>query len=297
MNSVYYTDKFLQAFYDLKGSSLGRDAKPGDAVKKDNDLRAGLPGDAIALLPKQRKAMRAQIVSDCNFLERIGAMDYSMLVGVHHIPAFEAISRSGSIIGNIGFRGARPRTNSSSQSEAEAESELSDHDIQHANRKFATERLHERTKDPLAGAQRETKSDGHQRLNEAIGAFFYDNGLEDDDSSYLEGAECRPSSEERVFDLETERKKQATIEKLYWPFHRFFDIHGHRRVQPAICARCSNKPCTCNNDEKLLAGYKIPRFVPPISDRKDGGLEMDTTGQRMPMKFLGQEYEGKIFFM
>jgi len=34
MNSVYDTNKYLDTFYDLKGSVTGRDAKPSDDVKK-----------------------------------------------------------------------------------------------------------------------------------------------------------------------------------------------------------------------------------------------------------------------
>jgi Phosphatidylinositol-4-phosphate 5-Kinase len=54
MNSVYYTDKVLQSFYDLKGSVTGRDSKPGQDVKKDNDLRQGLPESSLALPPDVR---------------------------------------------------------------------------------------------------------------------------------------------------------------------------------------------------------------------------------------------------
>ena len=86
MNSVYCPDKPLQSFYDLKGSVTGRDAKPGQDVKKDNDLRRGLPDSALALPPNVRYRVREQIESDCKFMGRMKVMDYSMLVGIHHIP-------------------------------------------------------------------------------------------------------------------------------------------------------------------------------------------------------------------
>jgi hypothetical protein len=47
MNSVFDTDKFISSFYDLKGSITGRDAKPGEYVKKDNDIRKQLPSAAL----------------------------------------------------------------------------------------------------------------------------------------------------------------------------------------------------------------------------------------------------------
>ena len=87
MNSVFDTDKHLQNFFDLKGSVTGREAKPGEEVKKDNDVRAGLPESAFALPPEICGRMREQVLADCNFLKEMKIMDYSMLIGVHHIPA------------------------------------------------------------------------------------------------------------------------------------------------------------------------------------------------------------------
>ena len=86
MNSVYYTDKSLQIFYDLKGSEIGREAKPGQDVLKDNDLRKVLPEQAFSFHPDVRKRVRQQVVSDCSFLRQMQIMDYSMLIGIHHIP-------------------------------------------------------------------------------------------------------------------------------------------------------------------------------------------------------------------
>merc|ERR1719198_2946000 len=79
MNSVYHTDKNLQLFYDLKGSYIGRDAKRDDAVKKDNDLRSGLPESALAMPEGVQKEVKAQLESDCKFFRENGIMDYSML--------------------------------------------------------------------------------------------------------------------------------------------------------------------------------------------------------------------------
>jgi len=84
---VFNTDKHLQSFFDLKGSVTGRLARPGEEVKKDNDVRSGLPESAFALPPDIRHLMRNQVLADCNFLKEMKIMDYSMLIGVHHIPA------------------------------------------------------------------------------------------------------------------------------------------------------------------------------------------------------------------
>lgn len=276
MNSVYDTDKYLQRFFDLKGSVIGRDAKPGEAVKKDNDLRRGLPGSSIALKPEQRERVRSQIETDCSFLKRKEAMDYSMLVGVHHKPPSDNHRSS---ISTLGYR---PRHSQNSRPDME-HNDSDSHDDNHDSQ----------TSQP---ARRRSANDGGHRLSESIGAFFYENGLEEDDSSYLEGAD-----DNRSFNMETERKKQATVEKLYWPFHRYFDIHGHRRMKPVTCVKCNVAPCSCNDEEERLKGYNIPTFIPPISDRKDKGFEMDVAGQKLPMKIRGPNgvelYGGKIFYM
>jgi len=286
MNSVYHTDKYLQTFFDLKGSVLGRDAKPGQAVLKDNDIRRQLPGASLALKQEQRDLVREQLDADCKYLQKMEIMDFSMLVGVHHVPFRE--ERDMNSISTLGFR---PRINGTASYDVEE----SDHSVESP------------VKSPMDVGDdglnvRSNSSDRTRRLSEQIGDFFYDNGLDDDDGSYLEGHEENLEEAPRSMNLETEKKKQATVEKLYWPFHHLFDIHGHRRLKPVTCAKCDASICECNvDDRKQLKGYNIPQFVPPLSHRKDGGFELDTTGQKMPMVFKGpkgdQKYEGKVFYM
>jgi len=289
MNSVYYTDKHLQTFYDLKGSSVGRDAKPGQAVLKDNDLRRSLPENALALRPKQRLDVRHQLESDSDFMRDHNIMDYSMLVGVHHVPAFEG-RQSASTVSyrktRAGGGGNRSRRNTgSSQTSMGAADEM------------------DATAELAGGSNRGTPGGHNRSRSDTLGAYVFENGLEDDDNSYLPGSENRPYTTPS-FNEETERKKQATIEKLFWPFHHMFDIHGHRRLKPMRCPTCGEAPCGCVDEEqaKLLKGYNIPKFVAPLSDRKDGGFEMDTTGLHLPLKLRGPAggeliFEGKIFYM
>jgi 1-phosphatidylinositol-4-phosphate 5-kinase len=75
MNSVFDTDKVLQSFFDLKGSALGRDAKPGQSVKKDNDVRSGLPDSVFSSPTPVRERMRQQLVQYLEFLKRMKIMD------------------------------------------------------------------------------------------------------------------------------------------------------------------------------------------------------------------------------
>ena len=104
MNSVFDTDKILSSFYDLKGSVVGRDAKVGESVLKDNDLRKGLAQSPIRLPEQVRVRMREQVRRDCNFLKEMKIMDYSMLVGIHYIPTKSSKKPD---ISGLAFRGVR----------------------------------------------------------------------------------------------------------------------------------------------------------------------------------------------
>ncbi|KAL7578372.1 hypothetical protein ACA910_012774 [Epithemia clementina (nom. ined.)] len=282
MNSVYYTDKYLQSFYDLKGSVVGRDAKPGQAVKKDNDLRRVLPGEALALPPIVRSRVRRQLEKDTKFLDEMGIMDYSMLVGVHHVPPAEDQS-----LATTGFRASsRKSFRRFLPEEGDAKNDRA---------------LTPRQRTHSADQKDESAPTPHSRrsINDEIGNLAFEDGLDDDDSSYLKGSGKRPKDITRLPE-EIEQKKQATIEKLYWPFHHLYDIHGHRTLKLSKCATCEEAPCVCMPHESLQ-GYNVLRFEPPLSDRKDGGLEMDTTGLSLPLVYKGpngdQLYMGKIFYM
>jgi 1-phosphatidylinositol-4-phosphate 5-kinase len=73
--------------FDLKGSSVGREATeeeksrgPDRCVFKDNDLVA--QGRRIRLGPSRKRIFVEQLRKDCEFLRRMKAMDYSLLLGV-----------------------------------------------------------------------------------------------------------------------------------------------------------------------------------------------------------------------
>ncbi|CAN0056769.1 unnamed protein product, partial [Discosporangium mesarthrocarpum] len=88
MNSVVYTHKEIHVTYDLKGSSLGRNANKGEKVFKDNDL----PEKQGKLhLGKQRDAFLNAIRADSEFLARMKIMDYSLLTGIHNRNAVESV--------------------------------------------------------------------------------------------------------------------------------------------------------------------------------------------------------------
>jgi len=322
MNSVYFTDKSLQTFYDLKGSELGRTAKPGQDVLKDNDLRKNLNEDAFSFNHDLRKRLRAQVESDCDFLRKMQIMDYSMLIGVHHNPPRKVDQHSN--IDETGFkiqdRCSHRKTNSrgvmSDLNTGDGDSSVKSY-RSNFSRGSASDNLKDNqsyqddTSDPNA------KSDSTKRLimdirESAYSASNYEFAglLEDeDDCSYLEESENYNAQYARKLYAykqhpkydDVEMKKEQTIEQIYWPFHRFYDINGYRRMKPKKCYSCQQYPCVCEGVSDLVKAWKIPEFTPPLSDRKDGGFMMDTTDMPIPMVFHGGQddmnYEGKVYYM
>lgn len=311
MKSVYDTDKCLHNLFDVKGSSTGRDAKPNDAVKKDNDIRRTLPGGAFALTPDFRERLRTQVENDCTWLKAMKIMDYSMLIGVHNIS-------------------------------------------------------HRTTKMPLKPvtqppARACSNDDGDDRSNSSIDASnaTLDRFLDvDDDDSYLDGAHAKGGKTKVAYDtsstsdeavrtvravkspdniddesskgsrLGTDALVEKAIEDMYWPFHRFYDIQGLRRMTPIRDSligpntRKGNESAIEQKEENgtflkamfastpspasMTCGgrHNLPTFEQPLSHRKDGGLMMDTTGTDLPLKLIvpgaphmAEYCDGKIFYM
>ncbi|KAG7356613.1 phosphatidylinositol-4-phosphate 5-kinase [Nitzschia inconspicua] len=310
MNSVYYTDKSLQTFYDLKGSEIGRNAKPGEEVLKDNDLRKKLPEEAFTFTPELRGRLREQIKSDCEFLRKMQIMDYSMLIGIHHIPYKQGDHRNK--IAEPGFRISEHR--SKRNIHRKMGGNLSDHEYDSDS--SAYKGGSSVASGGPEGSLKGVKVDSTRRLIRDIretahaSNFEFAGLLEDeDDCSYLEGSQQYNEKYARKLHAQqqhpkyddVEMKKEQTIEQIYWPFHRFYDINGHRRMKAKECYRCEKFPCTCDGISNLIKAWNIPEFTPPLSERKDGGLMMDTTNMTKPMVFHGRQgdmpYEGKIYFM
>ena len=77
MKSVFDTDVNLDTFYDLKGSVLGRRAKEGESVLKDNDLRdlVASRGFGFATIDGEAyRQMRATLVDDLKFFKVRGVL-------------------------------------------------------------------------------------------------------------------------------------------------------------------------------------------------------------------------------
>ena len=420
MNSVFDTDKYISSFFDVKGSKLGRDAKPGEMVKKDNDIRKTLPEEAFVIYDEVRSRMRAQIIADCKFLEQMKIMDYSMLIGVHRMPASKStdhrrtLSRanaddksirnlisdraSGMKRGSMGksihtydvtteashyfhpdkVNGVRQASNRSIPPITGADSAASDEVQQDEKPLTASGKtvsvilsaLEDETKadftpsgvaakKPSTRLLRRSSSDGEAPNNTIAFRGMSDDvyyEMDEDESSFLEGsnhnfgrsgvtfadelANYHDSMDPvgvsfslnkteysfRNIDLENalipvghgpiecgesldpvEIRKELATEQMYWPFHRFYDIQGWRRMEPFLSqeAKATLKSISSSAapDQTITDEFGVPRFLRPISDRKDKGLMMNVDRLRVVLEANSKEMSGepnlqpKIFYM
>jgi len=337
MKSVYDTDKHLDQLFDVKGSSKGRDARPGEAVKKDNDVRRALPDGAFALEPSLREKLRIQVQKDCEWLKSMKIMDYSMLIGVHNIRSHKRSIKIKS------GKGPTDQDSVISTSSAKSGSQQSMQSVRH----FLNDDADEISNSSVDASHAATLE------------HYLD---DDDDDSFLKGSTARrqgrrrdatPLMDSLVDDgscstlrlvqsveaedeatakdkLKAEALVEQAIQDMYWPFHRYYDIQGRRRVNPIRQSLVtdnrkkgsvpSRPPApTLDAPLSLLTSINetsvesvldnggivdLPAFEQPLSFRKDGGFMMDLTGMQQPLKLsvpgapeMVDYCDGKIFYM
>ncbi|KAL7540246.1 hypothetical protein ACHAXR_009969 [Thalassiosira sp. AJA248-18] len=315
MKSVYDTDKFLNQLFDLKGSSTGREAKPSDAVKKDNDLRRNLPDGAFVLEPGLRERLRTQVSNDCEWLQSMKIMDYSMLIGIHNI-AHRSTKKP-----MTGLSITQPVRNFSNDDNDDRSN--ASYDASNAT----LDRYLDVDDDDsfLDGAHAHTKKGSSKRV-------AYDTSSTSDEAvrtvRVLVGGDNGDDESSKGSKKASEALVEKAIEDMYWPFHRFYDIQGLRRMKPihdSLIAPESKKynegkqteqpegkpailkalfPPTAHSPMSSCEQYDLSTFERPLSYRKDGGFMMDTTGTDLPLKtsvagapHMSEYCDGKIFYM
>jgi len=88
MQNVYPPNKDMHRMYDLKGSTKGRYVEPPTEEKNYartifKDINWTDENRHLILGPEKRKLLLEQLEKDAKFLQTMGVMDYSLLVGIH----------------------------------------------------------------------------------------------------------------------------------------------------------------------------------------------------------------------
>lgn len=97
MQNVFATPNKINEKFDLKGSTIGRfssKAEKTQATRTKKDLDINRP---INIGAARRELLIDQIKADCTFLRMSDIMDYSLLVGIHHIPEGTHIDESSAL--------------------------------------------------------------------------------------------------------------------------------------------------------------------------------------------------------
>jgi 1-phosphatidylinositol-4-phosphate 5-kinase len=86
MENLFSSGLEVHLRFDLKGSTVGRTTDPNEdfsVARKDLDFNRG--GLKIKLSKATREKLLTQISKDSSFFERLGIIDYSLLLGVHNL--------------------------------------------------------------------------------------------------------------------------------------------------------------------------------------------------------------------
>jgi len=301
MNYVPDTYKSLSSVFDLKGSVTGRHSGPEEGVKKDNNVRDNLTETGFFLCGEVKERLRKQVVSDCEFLKEMKIMDYSMLIGVHRIPA-------------------KTRQNLPKDSSSRREDITNSKSI----REILLKKTHAHSS--IRGLKDKTSVTPLDESNSFDDVDRFDPYLDDDDASYLDGVnqdnnytEMDPTLSITEMDIDVLKlKKEYATEQMYWPFHKCYDIQGNRRMYPSYTYQISRQiqmksQQTSSNGNGLAnvimngndetENSKISTFDVPLSKRRDSGFCMDVSGIETLLTEQSNHngkkplYEGKIFYM
>lgn len=86
MGNIFRTSNKMHARYDMKGSWIRREV--GEAHRANPEQVLGMDLDLTHNLlvgPHRANQIRQLLASDSHFLKTLGIMDYSLLIGIHHI--------------------------------------------------------------------------------------------------------------------------------------------------------------------------------------------------------------------
>ena len=89
MNNIFPPHKDIHETFDLKGSTVGREYPEEKAAVNPRavlkDLNWINRGKTLELGPEKRALLTEQLRRDAELLKKLRVMDYSLLVGIHHV--------------------------------------------------------------------------------------------------------------------------------------------------------------------------------------------------------------------
>ena len=112
MMNIFCTSRDIQLRYDLKGSKIGRRVlkqtkEDQKILEMDNYALKDLDLDRIkqkAKIGNKKEPLMEQLRRDAEFLCRISAIDYSLLLGIHKIPNKQDFEKKETILSAKTFR-------------------------------------------------------------------------------------------------------------------------------------------------------------------------------------------------
>jgi len=85
MANVFHTHREIHLRYDLKGSTYGRFTAEEDCSVARKDLNIIKSGDKLHFTKSFGEFFGTQIDKDSKFFEPNNIIDYSLLIGIHHL--------------------------------------------------------------------------------------------------------------------------------------------------------------------------------------------------------------------
>ena len=102
MDNCFYGCPTMNEIYDLKGSWMDRHAKTrASKVRLDSDWP---PSKYLQVSSSAARRLLAQVCGDVIFLRSCGLMDYSMLIGIHHVTEQRLLREPGACGGALTCR-------------------------------------------------------------------------------------------------------------------------------------------------------------------------------------------------
>jgi 1-phosphatidylinositol-4-phosphate 5-kinase len=86
MGNIFDTERIIHQRYDLKGSTVGRSVSEAERKKPTvilKDLDFLNETKSMKIGAERKNVLITQIRADCCFLQFLGVMDYSLLLGIH----------------------------------------------------------------------------------------------------------------------------------------------------------------------------------------------------------------------